>query len=135
MCTNCGHVDCYELIQEFCSFHGNNYKIMVWSIYLRKYYLNKVIFNVTKKYDTIVTTKNKSEIIVVFEKINNVLAQVNDNRQWLINMNFIMIIYDIQINIDYLKIIKWKKILSYYHNYWNNILKLISNDYNIIPNK
>ena len=47
---------------------------MVWSIYLRKYYLNKVIFNVTKKYDTIVTTKNKSEIIVVFEKINNVLA-------------------------------------------------------------
>ena len=106
MCTNCGHVDCYELIKEFCTFHGNNYKIMVWSIYLRKFYLNKVIFNVTKKYDTIVTTKNKSEIIVVFEKINNVLAQVNDSRQWLINMNFIMIIYDIQINIDYLKIIK-----------------------------
>ena len=44
-----------------------------------KYYLNKVTFNLTKCYDIIITTKNKNEIIPVFEKINNVLPEINGN--------------------------------------------------------
>ena len=53
----------------------------------------------------------------------------------MINFNFIMILNDKQINVGYIKITKSKKTLSYYHNYWNNMLKLISTDYNIILNK
>ena len=48
VCANCRQVDGYELMKEFCSLHDNNYKIIPRSIYFRKYYLNKVIFNLTK---------------------------------------------------------------------------------------
>ena len=33
-----------------------------------------------------------------------------------------------QIKTDYIKTTKLKKSLKNYHNYWNNILRLISND-------
>ena len=132
-CTNCEQ-DGNKPMKEFCSFHDSNYKIIGRSIYLRKYFLNKVIFNRTKKYEIIIITKNKSKK-TVFEKINNASLQINGNRKPMININFIMILNDMQINIDDIRITKSKKTLSYYHNYWNNILKLFDNDYNIILNK
>ena len=39
------------------------------------------------------------------------------------------ILNDTQINTDCIEITKSKKTLEYYHNFWNNILKLISNDH------
>ena len=69
-----------------------------------KYYLNKVTFNLTKCYDIIITTKNKNEIIPVFEKINNVLPEINGNRKRMIDIDFIAIL-NVQINVDYIKII------------------------------
>ena len=41
---------------------------------------------------TAITTK----IIADFEKRNNVLTQINDNRERMININFIMIVNDMQ---------------------------------------
>ena len=69
-----------------------------------KYYLNKVTFNLTKCYDIIITTKNKNEIIPVFEKINNVLPEINGNRKRMIDIDFIAIL-NVQINVDYITII------------------------------
>ena len=69
-----------------------------------KYYLNKVTFNLTKCYDIIITTKNKNEIIPVFEKVNNVLPEINGNRKRIIDIDFITIL-NVQINVDYIKII------------------------------
>ena len=69
-----------------------------------KYYLNKVTFNLTNCYDIIITTKNKNEIIPVFEKINNVLPEINGNRKRMIDIDFIAIL-NVQINVDYIKII------------------------------
>ena len=69
-----------------------------------KYYLNKVTFNLTKCYDIIITTKSKNEIIPVFEKINNVLPEINGNRKRIIDIDFITIL-NVQINVDYIKII------------------------------
>ena len=69
-----------------------------------KYYLNKVTFNLTKCYDITITTKNKNEIIPVFEKINNVLPEINGNRKRMIDIDFIAIL-NVQINVDYIKII------------------------------
>ena len=69
-----------------------------------KYYLNKVTFNLTKCYDIIITTKNKNEIIQVFEKINNVLPEINGNRKRMIDIDFITML-NVQINVDYIKII------------------------------
>ena len=69
-----------------------------------KYYLNKVAFNLTKCYDIIITTKNKNEIIPVFEKINNVLPEINGNRKRMIDIDFITML-NVQINVDYIKII------------------------------
>ena len=69
-----------------------------------KYYLNKVTFNLTKCYDIIITTKNKNEIIPVFEKINNVLPEINGNRKRMIDIDFITML-NVQINVDYIKII------------------------------
>ena len=63
VCTNCGHEVGCERMKEVCSFHDNKCKM----IYFRKYYLNKVILNLTKKYN-IMTTTNKNKIIAVFEK-------------------------------------------------------------------
>ena len=80
-----------------------------------------------------ITTRNKNGAISVFEKISNVLQQINCNRKPMI-INFIIILKNMQINIDYKSITKSKKTLLYYHNYWHNILKLICNDY-IILNK
>ena len=69
-----------------------------------KYYLNKVTFNLTKCYDIIITTKNKNEIIPVFEKINNVFPEINGNRKRMIDIDFITML-NVQINVDYIKII------------------------------
>ena len=69
-----------------------------------KYYLNKVTFNLTKCYDIIITTKNKNEIIPVFEKINNVLSEINGNRKRMVDIDFITML-NVQINVDYIKII------------------------------
>ena len=69
-----------------------------------KYYHNKVTFNLTKCYDIIITTKNKNEIIPVFEKINNVLPEINGNRKRMIDIDFITML-NVQINVDYIKII------------------------------
>ena len=69
-----------------------------------KYYLNKVTFNLTKCYDTIITTKDNNEIIPVLEKINNVLPEINGNRKRMIDIDFIAIL-NVQINVDYIKII------------------------------
>ena len=85
-------------------FHDNKSKIILQSIYFMKYYLNKVTFNLTKCYDIIITTKNKNEIIPVFEKINNVLPEINGNRKRMIDIDFIAIL-NVQINVDYIKII------------------------------
>ena len=46
VCTDCGQVDGYEPMKEFCSLHDNKCKIMLQ--YFGKYYLNKVTFNLTK---------------------------------------------------------------------------------------
>ena len=54
----CRRVDGYEPTKEACGFHDKKCKIRVWSIYLKKYYLNGVIFNLTKKCDIIITTKD-----------------------------------------------------------------------------
>ena len=35
--------------------------------------------------------------------MNNALPQINDNRKRMININFIMIVNDMQIKIDYIK--------------------------------
>ena len=70
-----------------------------------------------------------------FENRNNVLLQINGDRKGTVNINIIMILNDLQINIYYIKITKSKKTLSYHHNHWNNKLKVINNDYNIILNK
>ena len=85
-------------------FHDNKSKIILQSIYFMKYYLNKVTFNLTKCYDIIITTKNKNEIIPVFEKINDVLPEINGNRKRMIDIDFIAIL-NVQINVDYIKII------------------------------
>ena len=46
VCTDCGQVDGYEPMKEFCSLHDNKCKIILQ--YFGKHYLNKVTFNLTK---------------------------------------------------------------------------------------
>ena len=58
-----------------------------------------------------IATKNKHRIIAHFEKRNIVLPLINGNGRRMINSNFIMILNDMQINIDYMKITKTNKFL------------------------
>ena len=97
VCANFGQVDGYEPMKESRSFHNNNCKIIVRSRYLRKCYL--------------IVTTSQSRIIAIFEKINNVLPPINGHRWRMININFIMILNDMQINIDCIKIIRSKNTL------------------------
>ena len=97
VCTNCGQVDGYEPMKKSRSFHKNNCKIIVRSIYLRKC--------------SLIVTTSQSRIIAIFEKINNVLPPINGHRWRTININFIMILNDMQINIDCIKIIRSKNTL------------------------
>ena len=77
-------------MKEFCSFQDDKCKIVRKSIYFRIYYLNKVIFNLTNRYDIKITTKKKNKIIAVFQEINNVSPHINGNGKRMININFIM---------------------------------------------
>ena len=43
----------------------NKYEIVRKSIYHRKYYLDKVIFNLTKKYDMYITANDKKSFIAI----------------------------------------------------------------------
>ena len=56
-------------------------------------------------------TKSKNNNITVFEKIDNILPQINGNKKRMLNINFIPISNDVQINTDYKKIIRSKKTL------------------------
>ena len=58
ICINCEQIDGYDPIQEFCSFHDNKHKMVKKLKYYRKYPLDKIIFNLTKKYDIMITTNN-----------------------------------------------------------------------------
>ena len=60
-CINCGQVDGYQPMKEFCSFQNDKCKIVRKSRYFRIYYLNKVIFNLTNRYDIKITTKNRKQ--------------------------------------------------------------------------
>ena len=56
---NCEQMDGYDPIQEFFSFHDNKHKMVRKSIYYRKYLLDKIIFNLTKKYGIMITRNKK----------------------------------------------------------------------------
>lgn len=53
---NCRQIDGFVPIQELCSFHDDKHKMVRKSIYYRKYLLDKIIFNLTKKYNIMITT-------------------------------------------------------------------------------
>ena len=52
----------------------NKYEIVRKSIYHRKYYLDEVIFNLTKKYNMYITVNDNNKIITVFEKIKQCIT-------------------------------------------------------------
>ena len=54
--------------------------------------------------------------------------KIKENAGWYQLHNETGIFNDMQIKTDYIKTTKLKKPLKNYHNYWNNILRLISND-------
>ena len=84
ICKNCGLFYGYNHATEYVDFHLAKYKINKKSIYHRKYHIyNKIddIYNVS--------SNDREKFIQIFNEIDKILPQINQNRKRMINSNFI----------------------------------------------
>ena len=114
ICKNCGLFYGYNHSTEYIDFHLAKYKINRKSIYHRKYHIyNKIndIYNVS--------SNDREKFIQIFNEIDKILPQINQNRKRMININFIFkkIFNMMKIDVD-IKISKSNKTLKKYDLYW-----------------
>ena len=88
-------VSCYliqrcKYVNEYIDNNENKFKIMKNSVHLRKYHIQKVIFDKCSKDNMQITTIDKNRIFEVFEKNESVLPQINGDRKRMINIDFIL---------------------------------------------
>ena len=83
VCRSCGSVHSYDFAIENIDFYENMYKIRRKSVYHRKYYIEKVVMDISRK--------NKIDrILKMFNEIEKILSQINGKRKRMISINYIL---------------------------------------------
>ena len=87
VCKKCGSVYGYENAHEYVDFYDNIYKIQRKSIYHREYHIKNKITDLCFKNKYQISPKQK--IIRIFEEIDKILPQIDQNRKRRIDINYI----------------------------------------------
>ena len=79
VCKNCGSVHGYVNADEFVDFYDNIYKIWRKSIYHREYHIEDKITNLCSENKYQISPNDKQKVIRVFEEIDKILPQIDQN--------------------------------------------------------
>ena len=126
VCLKCGSVHGYDDISEFIDFYDNIYKIRRKSVYHRKYHIENILNSLLINQRVELTHNQRDRIYKVFHEIGTIIHLVNGNRKRMISTKFIMrkILEMMGLSYD-IPITKSKRTLSFYKQYWSNIMTLI----------
>jgi len=128
VCKSCGSIQGYKIASEYIDFYENKIKIVRKSVYYRKYHVQNTINNICKQYNLQILNNDRNKIYKVFEEINRILPQINDNRKRMISTRYILRRLFRILKLDYknIEITKSKKTLTYYNQYWKNVKRRIN---------
>ena len=90
VCKNCGIVHGYQLSKKYVNFYENRYRFVRKSVYDRKYYIEKRLFDIRCKYSIYLTCQDQIKIKKIFSEIGKILDEVNGARKRMISINFIL---------------------------------------------
>ena len=138
VCIKCGSVYGYENAHEFVDFYDNIYKIQRKSIYHREYHIKNKITDLCCKNKYQISPNDEQKVIKVFEEIDKILPQINQDRKRMIDINYILKQIFMMLNLPIEKAIKYpksKETLDKYEKYWNDIQSLIGDKIKSIINK
>ena len=127
VCKNCGQVNGYDAADEYVDFYNNMYLIRRKSIYHRKYHLyNKVDF-LSSKNGFQISFKDKDKTIRIFNEVDKIPSQINGDRKRMINLDFVLkqLFKMLGLPYDKIQISNSKKTLTFYQEYFDNILLLV----------
>ena len=127
VCKNCGIVQGFKYAKEYINFYENRHRFVRKSVYDRKYYIEKRLFDICCKYSIYLTCKDQIKIKKIFSEIGKILDDVNGTRKRMISINFILrkLLNLMNIPCDEIPISKWAKTLAFYNQYWSKIMTII----------
>ena len=127
VCKNCGIVQGYETSTEYVDFYENKYRMKRKSVYHRKYHINNVLMDISKRYRITYSVDQKNKIMRIFSVIGKIIPQVSETRKRMISVNFILakILKMMKLSHSYVKVTKSKRTKATYQYYWNQIILLI----------
>ena len=137
VCIECGVIDSYNYALPYVDFNENKYKIRRKSIYHRKYHIQNTVSDICSQHKLQILKSDTDKIYSIFDEIDKILPQINDNRKRMISNNFILKQLFEMMNLpakEYVSLSKSKRTLALYRQYWENVLLLIGDRIDSIMN-
>ena len=127
VCQNCGIVQGFKYAKEYVNFYENRHRFVRKSVYDRKYYIEKRLFDIRCKYSIYLTCQDQIKIKKIFSEIGKILDDVNGTRKRMISINFILrkLLNLMNIPCDEIPISKWAKTIAFHNKYWSKIMTII----------
>lgn len=115
-------------------FYENKSKIVRKSSYHRKYHIQNTINRICREQKLQILNCDQRKIYRVYNEINNILPQINNNRKRMISTNFILrnLFKMLNYSTKTSKFRNRKKTLAFYEKYWKEIKKLKGDEIEII---
>jgi len=135
-CVNCGLVYGYDYVAEYVDFYDNMHKIRRKSVYHRKYHIENVLDSILCENNIQLTYHQREKIYKVFVRIDGVLHEVNDGRKRTISIKYILKQLFKMLGLPYkcIDVMKLKRTLTYYEQYWEKVQSFIGNKIQSIIN-
>ena len=136
ICINCGSVHGYDYVTESFDFYDNMHKIRRKSVYHQKYHIENVLDSICSENNIQLTCHQRERIYKVFVEIDSVLNEVNDGRKRMISIKYVIKQLFKMLGLPYkdINVMKSKRTLTYYNQYWKKVQLLIGNRIQLIIN-
>ena len=90
ICLSCGKQSGPDFQNPFVNFYENMYKIRKTSFYIRKYHVQNVLSDIEHKNQLPISRAIINLVCKIFDLINTVLPQVNQDRKRIISIKFVI---------------------------------------------
>ena len=130
VCTNCGSVHGFESANEFVDFYENRHRIRKKSVYHRKYHILNVMNDAARMNNIQIGYYNREKILRIFALIDQVAKRIVTDRRQMTSVILKQLFDILGIKYKFIPLIKSKKTLKYYADWWAQIYDLIKEDIN-----
>ena len=90
VCVNCGLIGNDIFKNNYIDFYENMYKIRKKSVYIRKYHIQNVLSDIAIKNNLPISRAVINHVCQIFDLINTVSNQLNQDRKRIISIKFII---------------------------------------------